>query len=73
MPYFPAAADTPPYYCPNCRAWFRPGNVNCCVLHPPGSCCHEYEQPVAPPQIRTSALPVGRDYEIMPMSGGRVR
>lgn len=51
MPYFPTQVEIPPYFCPNCKAWYRHSNMSCCVVHPPGSCCHEYEQRVEAPAI----------------------
>lgn len=49
MPYFPRPEETK-YYCPNCKQWFIPGNASCCVLHPPGTCCHLYDTPTTPPE-----------------------
>lgn len=49
MPYFPKAEapNVAPYWCPNCAAWYLPqcGPLvsSCCVIHPPGSCCHHGE------------------------------
>lgn len=42
-PYFEPTELDPPYYCPNCQAWFQPSHVTCCVYHGPGTCCHIYE------------------------------
>lgn len=49
MPYFPPSTATSSYYCPRCRLWYVRGNISCCVAHGPGTCCHEYERPVAAP------------------------
>lgn len=54
-PYFPPEAHSPPYWCPNCEAWFHPGAESCTVIHFPGECCHEYErrvEPQPPPPLR---------------------
>ena len=55
MPYFPKAEELQ-YLCPNCRRYFYPGHMSCCVMHEPGTCCHEYEQP-APGPMSTPAAP----------------
>jgi hypothetical protein len=49
-PYFPQRKDIPPYFCPKCKSWWYHGNTVCCVAHPPGSCCHEYESPASDPR-----------------------
>lgn len=51
MAYFPVESAAPPYYCPNCKAWYQRPRVpvSCCVLHLPGSCCHMGEIRVATP------------------------
>jgi hypothetical protein len=50
MPYFKkGASPAKPYWCPNCEAWFSPGNHSCTVQHAPGSCCHNGETEVDPP------------------------
>ena len=38
MQIFPK--QNPIVTCPICKKTFRLGNVNCCVLHAPGTCCH---------------------------------
>ncbi len=48
MPYFPTRTEQA-YRCPGCQKWFLMGNMSCCVLHAPGSCCHEFEQPIDAP------------------------
>jgi hypothetical protein len=49
-PYFPEEAEIPPYWCPNCKAWYLVPRVtvSCCVLHSPGDCCHMGETRVDP-------------------------
>lgn len=54
MPYFePITFNTGAYYCPNCKQWYAPDNTNysmsCCLLHPPGDCCHMGEHVVEAP------------------------
>lgn len=52
MPYFPPCEEPKPYYCPNCRKWFAQNighAISCCVLHPPGDCCHVGEREVPAP------------------------
>lgn len=55
MTYFPPKDTTPPRptKCPGCGKWHIPTPsmemVSCCVLHPPGSCCHYSETEVPPP------------------------
>lgn len=48
MPYFPQQQETA-YKCQGCGQWYYRGNVSCCVLHTPGSCCHFGERPATPP------------------------
>lgn len=45
MPYFPHDFDGV-YRCNGCGGWFLPSGISCCVKHPAGTCCHEYEQQV---------------------------
>ena len=42
-PYFPKQTEIPAYRCQGCGGWFYPGNMQCCVAHAPGTCCHHYE------------------------------
>lgn len=58
MTYFPPATKREPEQCPGCKGWFVVASgprVSCCVLHPPGSCCHVGEIEVAPPSPPTEA------------------
>lgn len=48
-PYFTSESERPVYWCPNCKAWYQRGNMNCCVAHAPGTCCHHGETRVEPP------------------------
>ena len=32
--------ETRTEYCMVCRKNYKPGMVSCCVVHPPGQCCH---------------------------------
>lgn len=44
------------FRCPICKGLFRnnpkKANANCCVLHPPGSCCHYSDIPVTEDQLK---------------------
>ena len=40
MPYFANGSGGCVYLCPNCRAWYQEGHLQCAVKHSPGSCCH---------------------------------
>lgn len=57
MPYFPKDEERA-YFCPNCKAWFVPSSISCCVNHTPGECCHMYERMVPAPQR-------GKQHEIL--------
>jgi hypothetical protein len=50
-PYFPPDRPLVPYQCEGCGDWYVMPRVAlaCCVLHPPGSCCHFGEIAVASP------------------------
>ena len=48
MPYFPTHKESQ-YRCPSCGGYYYRGSTVCLVLHPPGTCCHEYEQPAPTP------------------------
>ena len=37
-----------PYRCGLCGKYFLRGNVTCCVMHSPGTCCHLGDQEVTP-------------------------
>lgn len=56
MTYFPPVKQEriQPSRCPGCGDWYVPTpgmeNVSCCVMHPPGSCCHYSETRVEPPE-----------------------
>lgn len=43
MPYFPKVEERS-YTCPGCGGRFFPLGFSCCVLHPPGTCCHYGER-----------------------------
>jgi hypothetical protein len=61
MTYFPPKDTSPPTpeKCRACHRWFvpKPGweMVSCCVMHPPGSCCHYSETEVPEPPRRSVA------------------
>ena len=38
-PYFPHI-QSQEYTCQGCGRRFRKTGLSCCVLHPPGTCCH---------------------------------
>ena len=48
-----ASPVTSPKRCAGCGKWFEPipemQNVSCCVMHPPGTCCHYTEREVDAP------------------------
>lgn len=51
MPYFPKKQkQETAYKCAGCGQWYLRGNVSCCVLHAPGTCCHYGETPTLPPR-----------------------
>lgn len=60
-PYFPKREEVPPYHCQGCGGWYHRANISCCVNHAPGTCCHLYETPAAPPTRDTSVNPVVGD------------
>lgn len=66
-PYFPVTySDAQKYQCPGCRGWFYHSNTSCCVAHPPGTCCHHYEEPAMSPYVDPhgpSKTPSLADYE----------
>ncbi len=31
-------------YCQRCFKWYKQGLMRCCVVHPPGDCCHVGDQ-----------------------------
>jgi hypothetical protein len=55
MVYFPPIEKATPRAekCPGCGDWYLPQRgpvtVSCCVIHPPGSCCHMGETKVPAP------------------------
>lgn len=49
MPYFPTTQQMV-YQCQGCGRWFRSTGSACCVLHPPGTCCHHLEIEHPPPR-----------------------
>jgi hypothetical protein len=49
--YYPLKVEPVPEKCPGCGKWhIRVQNISCCVMHPPGTCCHMGEQEVPEPQ-----------------------
>src|SRR5205809_7870097 len=53
MPYFPTKQESA-YFCPNCQAWYTRATMHCLVIHPPGTCCHEYEHQMEDPRREPS-------------------
>lgn len=45
MAYFPHKSQRA-YKCEGCGRWFIKGNVSCCVMHAPGTCCHYGDTPL---------------------------
>jgi hypothetical protein len=39
------------YHCLLCGGDFKRGNRKCAVVHPPGVCCHEYDEPFLKPFV----------------------
>ena len=50
------------FRCPICNDVYRRGhsNVSCCVLHPPGSCCHYADACISDEQLAQLEAIVGR-------------